>query len=237
MSDKARTEKWGVGMPAMLYLEHFGSILWDAFGQPPYLVGSALIGITWRDVDVRIILDDEEYNSLFGCEKAKPERENVKWSAYCLAFSELGNRMTGLPIDFQVQRQSDANEQFKGPRSCLIFGRGKHLCDTNVQVPSDASITAAHIAPPLVPVAEEALGKITWVTFAGSKSFSHSKHGLLRIHQFNGFGVQGWVPQYQAKGTWVGLNDPRFPPQKTCVDMLRLLTEASEAITQKGKGC
>ena len=51
-----------VGMPATLLLEEFGSQVWNAFGDCPYLVGSALENKTgWRDVDVRIILDDEEY--------------------------------------------------------------------------------------------------------------------------------------------------------------------------------
>ena len=51
----------GVGMPAALLLDEFGSQVWSAFGSPPYLVGSALAGKKWRDVDVRLILSDEEY--------------------------------------------------------------------------------------------------------------------------------------------------------------------------------
>lgn len=106
-------------MPATLYLEEFGSLVWHAFGTPPYLVGSALRGKEWRDVDVRVILEDEEYLSLFGPESFM-ERTNGKWSAFCMAFSELGRRLTGLPIDFQIQSQSLANKKFREePRSAL----------------------------------------------------------------------------------------------------------------------
>jgi len=109
----------GVGMPALLYLEQFGSLVRDAFGTPPYLVGSALKGREWRDVDVRVILADEEYARWFG-EPAWVERACGKWSAICMAFSELGRRMTGLPIDFQVQSQKTANSKFgEEPRSAL----------------------------------------------------------------------------------------------------------------------
>lgn len=51
----------GVGMPQALMLDEFGSQVWAAFGHPPYIVGSALAGKVWRDVDVRLILPDPEY--------------------------------------------------------------------------------------------------------------------------------------------------------------------------------
>jgi hypothetical protein len=35
--------------------------------------------------------------------------------ALCLAFSALGKKMTDLPIDFQIQKLSWANEKFPGP--------------------------------------------------------------------------------------------------------------------------
>jgi hypothetical protein len=110
---------FGVGMPTLLYLEQFGSVCWDAFGRPPYLVGSCLQSKTaWRDVDVRLILDDDEYDAMFGTD-VPLERMNGKWAAFCMAFSELGRKMTGLPIDFQIQRRTQANEKFDGPRSAL----------------------------------------------------------------------------------------------------------------------
>jgi hypothetical protein len=104
----------GVGMPETLWLDEFGSKVWDAFGGPPYLVGSALTGQKgkWRDVDVRVILSDEEY-AAWGFGDPLYERQNAKWIVLCLAFSALGKQMTGLPIDFQIQQQTHANELFK----------------------------------------------------------------------------------------------------------------------------
>lgn len=112
----------GVGMPAALYLDAFGSVVWDAFGQPPYHVGSSMPGVNktgWRDVDVRLILSDEEYEALGLGDPLRCHR-NAKWVALTMAFSALGKEMTGLPIDFQIQQQTHANKVFEGcPRSAL----------------------------------------------------------------------------------------------------------------------
>lgn len=112
----------GVGMPADLWLNEFGSQVWSAFGKPAYHVGSSLANKDgWRDVDVRVMLDDEAW-ARWGF---SPDRHTVdshqdpKWVAVCLAFSALGKQMTGLPIDFQVQRIDDANEKYPHPRSAL----------------------------------------------------------------------------------------------------------------------
>lgn len=109
-------------MPASLYLDAFGSVVWDAFGQPPYLVGSALPSANkadWRDVDVRLIMSDEQYES-FGLGHPERSHRNARWVALAMAFSALGKQMTGLPIDFQIQQQTDANKTFEhSPRSAL----------------------------------------------------------------------------------------------------------------------
>ena len=106
-----------VGMPAHIKLELFGRMINETFGEHPYHVGSSLNSKTgWRDVDVRLILDDEEWDRLgFGT----PSDPNRKWSVYCLAFSLLGRDITGLPIDFQIQQQTHANEKHNKGRSCL----------------------------------------------------------------------------------------------------------------------
>ena len=107
-----------VGMPAALKLEEFGSQVWHAFGEPPYLVGSATFYKSWRDVDVRLILDDETYEAMdFGDPARGPH--NGKWAALCMAFSALGRDMTGLPIDFQIQQQTYANKKYKGARMAI----------------------------------------------------------------------------------------------------------------------
>ena len=109
---------WGPGMPADLWLDEFGSQVWAAFGHPPYHVGSSLTGKQWRDVDVRLILPDAEYETMGLGDPARPH-SNAKWVSLVLAYSALGRAMTGLPIDFQIQQQTYANEKYSKPRSCL----------------------------------------------------------------------------------------------------------------------
>lgn len=106
-----------VGMPASLYLEEFGFHVYCAFGEYPYLVGSALQRKDWRDIDVRLMLQDEEYERL-----GDPRHTDMsgKWHAFVLAFSALGKSMTGLPVDFQIQQQSRANEMFKDEPRCVL---------------------------------------------------------------------------------------------------------------------
>jgi len=112
--------EWGVGMPAALLLEEFGSQVWAAFGSPPYLVGSALKTTAWRDVDVRLILDDDTYAAWgLGEPDAASQRLSGKWVSLCLAYSALGKAITGLPVDFQIQQQTRANKEHDGPRSAL----------------------------------------------------------------------------------------------------------------------
>ena len=101
----------GVGMPTTLLLDEFGYMIWSAFGHYAYHVGSSVFGKTWRDVDVRLILEDEKYERM-GLGDPKRPHENKKWVALTLAFSALGKEMTGLPIDFQIQQQSDANDTY-----------------------------------------------------------------------------------------------------------------------------
>lgn len=115
----------GVGMPAALWLDQFGSYVWDAFDATPYLVGSVLRAmrgeaVGWRDVDVRLILDDERY-AAEGYGEPRDAHRNAKWVATCLAWSAFGHRLTGLPIDFQVQQRTDANNNpvNEGSRSAL----------------------------------------------------------------------------------------------------------------------
>lgn len=107
-----------VGMPAGIRLSKFGAVVRDYFGHVAYHVGSSLTSKQWRDVDVRLILSDEEFADRFGPDKSA--ETNPKLGAITLAFATLGQQMTGLPIDFQIQPQTWANEQYSGPRSALI---------------------------------------------------------------------------------------------------------------------
>lgn len=89
------------GMPAGIWLTKFGTIVADYFGEVAYHVGSSLERKDWRDVDVRLILDDDEFEHRFG--KTRSAEANPKLAAITLAFCALGKELTGLPIDFQIQ--------------------------------------------------------------------------------------------------------------------------------------
>lgn len=89
-----------------------------AFGTYPYLVGTAGAGgaQSYRDVDVRLMLDDDEFS------RACPTRE--RWELLSLAITAYLRDATGLPVDFQVQRAGEANSRFGGnPRNPLGTGR------------------------------------------------------------------------------------------------------------------
>lgn len=105
-------------MPAAIWLTKFGTIVRDYFGQVPYQVGSSLERKDWRDVDVRLILDDDEFTARFG--RIQNAECNRKLAAITLAFATLGREMTGLPVDFQIQPQTWANDHHRGARSALI---------------------------------------------------------------------------------------------------------------------
>lgn len=108
----------GVGMPQEIQLRQFGTFLYDAFGEMAYHVGSSLRQKDgWRDVDVRVMLEDAEYARMELGEPNRPQ-ENARWVAVVLAWSTFGRVLTGLPIDFQLQQRSAANAEFTREKGC-----------------------------------------------------------------------------------------------------------------------
>ena len=89
-------------------LDHACMAVMAAFDHPPYHVGSSTQRPDWRDVDVRLMLPDEEYDALFA------EKLPEFWSLICLAITEYLSRVSGLPVDFQIQRMTDANREYRG---------------------------------------------------------------------------------------------------------------------------
>lgn len=90
-------------------------------GHGSYLVGSVLERADWRDVDVRYLMDDAHFDRLF------PKGVNDPfWSFIVAAVSEQLGRETGLPVDFQIQRLTDANLKHRDrPRNGIghVLGR------------------------------------------------------------------------------------------------------------------
>jgi hypothetical protein len=104
--------------PAVFHLDHACRMIHDAFDDTPYLVGSSLVRRDYRDVDVRLILADEKFDHLFPDAFTAP-RYHPLWSLICSTISDWLAKQSGLPIDFQIQRRTEANAQYPGARSAL----------------------------------------------------------------------------------------------------------------------
>lgn len=108
--------------------------LWKAFitrGFGVFLVGSALHKPDWRDVDIRVILPDDEYDRMFP--DADEHGQTAFWHITCISISSYLSSVTGLPIDFQIQKQSEANAKYptsEGHRRSAI-GMFVHSYDDN----------------------------------------------------------------------------------------------------------
>lgn len=117
----------GIGPHKALLLDVFGDMAEAAWGATAYQVGSSLTSSSWRDVDVRVLVPAHHFARLFfdpanGGRSWKPEDRHREpmWRAHMLAWSRLGESLTGLPIDFQVETEEEANARWGAePRSAL----------------------------------------------------------------------------------------------------------------------
>lgn len=78
MSEEKRRATY-VGMPWQPKLHMFGQIVYDAFDSHGYLVGSCLQRRDWRDVDVRVILDDDDPRNAIGLGWPARSRPASEW--------------------------------------------------------------------------------------------------------------------------------------------------------------
>lgn len=84
------------------------------WGYGTFHVGSSLTRHDYRDVDLRCMLDDDEWVRMF------QGRDGGKKLFFLnAAISEWLAARSGLPIDFQFQQASKANEEFHGPRNAV----------------------------------------------------------------------------------------------------------------------
>ena len=119
MSERVVEKPSYIGAPAHFALEQACRHICDAFDSfGCYLVGSALARPDWRDVDVRIIMEDGEFAKLFPDAKHHWEQD-ARWLLLTVAISNWLSKMTGLPVDFQFQPQTHANERHDKPRNAI----------------------------------------------------------------------------------------------------------------------
>lgn len=89
-----------------------------ALGLGVYLVGSSLVKRDYRDVDVRAIVRDAEYQRMFP--GIGIPQHHALWSLMCASISLYLEKLTGLPIDFQIQSMTEANTKYPtGERQAL----------------------------------------------------------------------------------------------------------------------
>jgi hypothetical protein len=110
-----------VGAPAIFALDHACRTLTEAFGGfGCYLVGSAIERPDYRDVDVRFILSDAEFETLFPDAHGRGAfQHDARWLVMCIAISGWLKAQSGLVVDFQFQPQTWANEWHPGSRHPL----------------------------------------------------------------------------------------------------------------------
>ncbi len=113
-----------IGPPGCFELEMAMKHVGDAFGRHcSYVVGSTLERPDWRDVDVRMILDDDEFAKLFPNVDLKNGAAvwefDPRWLLLNVAITDWLRKHTGLPVDFQMQPRTFANERHKKKRNAV----------------------------------------------------------------------------------------------------------------------
>lgn len=85
-----------------------------------YVVGSALERQDWRDVDVRLIMEDVAFLAEFpDAHSVDHYEQDARWLLFTTVISAHLSTLTGLPIDFQIQPQSIANKRHDKRRNAI----------------------------------------------------------------------------------------------------------------------
>lgn len=113
-----------VGAPAIFFLENACKQISTAYAyldhHTIYHVGSSLNRPDWRDVDLRMILSDDDFRREFPDARDNGAWESdTKWALLTTLISKHLSRLSGLPVDFQFQPMSWANDRYKTPRSAI----------------------------------------------------------------------------------------------------------------------
>lgn len=110
-----------VGAPAVFILDNACRQIKDAYAYCDhagiYMVGSVLERPDWRDIDLRLMLDDASFEREFPDAHDNGAWEfDSKWMLLTSSISTYLTKLTGLPIDFQFQPMTFANAHHKKQR-------------------------------------------------------------------------------------------------------------------------
>lgn len=110
-----------IGAPTVFILDHACRQINEAYAYCDhasiYLVGSSIQRPDWRDVDLRMMMSDDDFAREFPDAHDNGAWEfDTKWMLLTSAISGYLSKITGLPIDFQFQPMTFANEHHKGRR-------------------------------------------------------------------------------------------------------------------------
>lgn len=107
-----------VGVPAIFELQMACHVLVKAYGTSIYQVGSSLERPDWRDVDLVMILDDEQFERDFPnapLHSAAWEMD-PKWLVLTVSLSKWLSEKSGVLVDFKFQPRTFANDRHGGKR-------------------------------------------------------------------------------------------------------------------------
>lgn len=108
-----------IGAPQVFTLELACKQINEAFGGfGCFLVGSSIQRADWRDVDIRLILPDDQFRNLFPDSEINYELD-CRWLILSSSLSMFLSKVSGLPVDFQIQPQTKANLQHTGQRHAI----------------------------------------------------------------------------------------------------------------------
>lgn len=87
------------------------------------LVGSVLTHADYRDVDVRAVIADEDFDQMFPGVKVHKDggaHYSHLWAWICMSASGEISRASGMNVDFQIQRRTEASHTEGGriPLGC-----------------------------------------------------------------------------------------------------------------------
>lgn len=114
MTGEKRKKFCYIGAPKVFRLELALQKLSEAYGDVSYVVGSCLERPDWRDVDVVMILDDDDFAKEFPDTNAAHCEFDTKWLILVSSISWWLSQQTELPIDFKFQQRTKANNDHKG---------------------------------------------------------------------------------------------------------------------------